>query len=198
MIIGLTGLKGSGKDTIAAHLVKEYGYERRAFADPLKKSVANLFDIPFHEVDQMKNDETLKVQLIRAGNKPLHGTFPLPIRSLTFREFLQRYGTEAHRDVPEFGDDIWIDLTLPVKGYYEGRDIVVSDVRFENEARRIRYLKGVVVEVARPALVNQDPHRSETERPEPDYTIFNHHTIEELYTGVEVMFEYFTRVKVNG
>ena len=33
---------------------------------------------------------------------------------MTFREFLQRYGTEAHRDV--FGKDFWLEYTLPANG----------------------------------------------------------------------------------
>ena len=43
MIIGLTGYKGSGKDTAASHLVEKYGFTRVAFADKLKKSAAACF-----------------------------------------------------------------------------------------------------------------------------------------------------------
>jgi hypothetical protein len=174
------GLKNSGKDTVAAYLVKEKNYERRAFADPLKKSVAALFDIPFSEIERMKNNLHESVWLINGAE---------PHKNLTFREFLQRYGTEAHRDVPEMGENFWVDLTLPVSGYYIGRDIVVSDVRFENEARRIRYLRGTIIEVSRSGLVNQDPHRSEQElfEIEPDYTIFNNGTIADLGASVEIM-----------
>ena len=179
MIIGLCGLKGSGKDTVAAHLVKSYGYERRAFADPLKKSVANLFNIPFKDIDIYKNDLNIEVILTGYGES----------MTFTFREFLQRYGTEAHRDVPEMGTDFWVDLTLPVRGYYENRDLVVTDVRFKSEAKRIRHLDGVIVEVNRPGLDSQDQHRSEQEFKELaiDYTIFNNGSIDDLGTGVELM-----------
>lgn len=37
MNIGLTGLAGSGKDTVAVILDYEYGYRRLSFADPLKR-----------------------------------------------------------------------------------------------------------------------------------------------------------------
>src|SRR5215469_8326518 len=174
MLIGLTGLKGSGKDTVAAYLVKEHNYERRAFADPLKKSVAGLFDIPFHHVDKLKNDPHAIVSLTVHETGETH--------DLTFRTFLQRYGTEAHRDVPEMGQEFWVELLLPVRGYYAERNIVISDVRFDNEAKRITLLDGIVVEVSRAGLVNQDQHRSE-EGLNPDlvdYTIFNNGSLEDL------------------
>ena len=65
MILGLNGLKGSGKDTVGAHLIKEHGFERRSFADPLKKSVAALLDIPYHEIDKWKNEDTYERWLFR-------------------------------------------------------------------------------------------------------------------------------------
>jgi hypothetical protein len=186
MLIGLTGLKGVGKDTVAAMLVKDYNYERRAFADPLKKSVAGLFDIPFHAVDKLKNDPHAIVSLTVRETGETH--------DMTFRHFLQRYGTEAHRDVPEMGHDFWVELLLPVRGYYAERSIVVSDVRFDNEAKRVHFLDGVVVEVSRQGVVNQDPHRSEAglEYVEADYTIFNNGSLEDLRVSVEVMMEHFS------
>jgi hypothetical protein len=194
VIVGLCGLKNSGKDTVAAHLVKNYGYERRAFADPLKKSVANLFDIPFSEVDKMKNDESYRVT-ISLGDEHSVQTVT-PNTNISWRSFLQRYGTEAHRDVPEMGDDFWVDLTLPVPGFYVGRDIVISDLRFKSEAKRIRQLEGLIVEVSRPHLVNQDQHRSEQEFKDLDidYTIFNNGTHDDLKVSVEIMVEAVNKI----
>ena len=36
MIIGLTGLKGCGKSTVAEIMRENYGYYRRSFAEPIK------------------------------------------------------------------------------------------------------------------------------------------------------------------
>ncbi len=44
MIIGICGLIGSGKDTIAEYLIKEHNYIKLSFADKLKDSVATMFD----------------------------------------------------------------------------------------------------------------------------------------------------------
>ena len=44
MIIGICGLIGSGKDTIADYLVTNYNFKKLSFADKLKDSVATMFD----------------------------------------------------------------------------------------------------------------------------------------------------------
>jgi len=185
MIVGLSGQKRSGKDTIAAYLVKEHNFERKAFADPLKRSVAALFDIPFSEVDKLKLDPQVEV-IIR---KWKDGNIFEDYVRMNKRTFLQRYGTEAHRDV--FGQDFWLDHTLPVQGFYPGRAIVVTDVRFTNEAARIRELGGIVVRVSRnnssAAPSDQDQHRSEVIDFDWDYLIENDGTFGDLYSHIEDM-----------
>lgn len=198
MIIGLSGLKGSGKDTVAAHLVKEHGFERRAFADPLKRSCGALLDIPFHEIERYKNDETVTITL----SGPSRGdNVPKEVKSFTFRQFLQRYGTEAHRDIPEFGTNIWLDQTLPVQGYYEGRNIVVSDVRFPNEAKRVHELKGIVVVIHRMAVATEKPeHRSEQLAGlYENHTIFNNGDIADLCQAVDLLLDLcYKRKEASG
>ena len=44
MIVGICGLIGSGKDTIADHLVQDHNFVKISFADKLKDTVATLFD----------------------------------------------------------------------------------------------------------------------------------------------------------
>jgi hypothetical protein len=184
MILGLNGLKGSGKDTVAAYLIKEYQFERRAFADPLKKSVAALFDIPFHLVDNFKNDPYMKVSLDSDKSPALHQ------KTLTFREFLQRYGTEAHRGV--FGEDFWLDHTLPKDGFYSGRKIVITDCRFDNEAHRIHKCGGNVIEIRRPALNKSDTHESEQPLSPKlvDAILNNDKDLDHLYAATEAVLAY--------
>ena len=43
MLIGIVGKAGAGKDSIANHLIENYDFTRRAFADPLKQVVQRLF-----------------------------------------------------------------------------------------------------------------------------------------------------------
>lgn len=44
MIVGLAGLAGSGKDTVADFLVKNHGFTKVAFADPLKRICRDVYD----------------------------------------------------------------------------------------------------------------------------------------------------------
>ena len=46
MIVCFTGLKGSGKDTAAAYLVRHHGFVQFAFADALYAEVAHAFGVP--------------------------------------------------------------------------------------------------------------------------------------------------------
>lgn len=50
-VIAISGWKRSGKDTIAEQLIKEHGFKRVAFADPLKDSVAQEYGIPRSHCD---------------------------------------------------------------------------------------------------------------------------------------------------
>lgn len=213
MIIGLTGLKGCGKDLVGSYLVKEHSFQRRAFADPVKQSFAAFLGIPLWDIENFKNDPNVFIavgykndpqilskyikEAIPAGEPVSFDTSQpnhmwSPIVEYTFREGLQRYPTEGHRDLPIFGDDFWVDLTLPVGGYYGGRAIVVTDCRFISEAERITDLGGYIVRVERPSL-EVSPHRSETEQAEivPHYKLVNDSSVELLYNEVEKMLNFF-------
>jgi hypothetical protein len=177
MIIGLTGKKGSGKDSVASALIEDHGFVRVAFADPLKQSVSALLGIDRDTIEELKNNEYARVIVMDAGGfdreQRLHG-------SQSFREFLQRFGTEAHRDV--FGDEFWLDaarqriISLGKDGYDL---IVLTDVRFENEATLVRQLGGKIVEVHRPGINHPDNHPSE-QTPVADMILFNSGTLADL------------------
>ena len=44
MLIGVVGLIGSGKDTVAERLVTHHGYKRDSFAKSLKDAVSSMFN----------------------------------------------------------------------------------------------------------------------------------------------------------
>lgn len=203
MIIGLCGLKGSGKDTAAAYLVENYGYTRVGFADKLKDSVAALFDISREWVDDWKDDQggtlpRVEVIIDVAGEVKNHPYLRRRSQySFSWREFLQRYGTESHRDV--FGYDFWVDQVLPyisqrdINGWAEVADqkLVISDVRFDNEAARISYYQGTLVQIARPGLpVSEDQHRSEQLAFAPDHILLNREDDKvNLYNALDELME---------
>lgn len=45
-VIAISGWKGSGKDTVAAHLIEKHNATRTAFADPLKDLAASEYGFP--------------------------------------------------------------------------------------------------------------------------------------------------------
>lgn len=181
MLIGLNGNKGSGKDTVGAYLVENYGYERLSFAEKLKDSAGALFDVEPILWDVWKNDPHAKVALINDVGKILNRT-----RSMTVREFLQRYGTESHRDV--FGQDFWVDHAI--KGIDPNKNYVFTDARFDNELQKIKDLGGMNIRIIGRGS-NGDSHVSEAEPSVNliDYRVDNTSTFESLYKLIDSVME---------
>ncbi len=184
MLIGLTGYKGVGKDTAAQWLIDEQGYVKLAFADKLKEAVANLFGLTLGEVELLKNDLTWV---------SIHWPLSEGVREMSFRELLQRFGTEMGRHT--FGEDFWVEIWE--REFYDintttGRHIpiVATDVRFENEAQKIHELEGKLIRVMRPGY-DSDGHASEVELPSHyiDAVVMNEGTIEDFHTNLAIIME---------
>lgn len=144
MIIGFVGFIGSGKDTAADYLVNFHGFRRDSFANTLKDAVAAVFGW----------DRTLlegRTQEARAWREIKDEWWSKRLqRDITPRWILQYWGTEVLRN--HFHDDIWI-ASLENKIRKTGDNIVISDVRFQNEIKAIHNANGLVVRVKR----GQDP-----------------------------------------
>ena len=165
MIAGIHGKKGSGKDTLLDRMesIEPGLFVRFSFAGLLKESVCRLFDITRAELELMKNDPDATVTLQWTREDGVKESRRMPMRV-----FLQRYGTEAHREV--FGDDFWVDLALDeaIKQAGEGRIPVFTDVRFPNEAEAVRLHDGAVIHVIGP---DDDGDRHPSEVPLPSHLI---------------------------
>lgn len=142
MILGLAGSKGSGKDTVCSTISSildrvpgSPGVYRIGLADPLKESIAALFGVCPERIEELKNTRLKRVWFFDGWR----------IRRANMRTILQRGGTEAGRDV--YGVDFWINLSIPENLDHKGKLIVITDLRFENEAKRIIQLGGMVVGV---------------------------------------------------
>jgi hypothetical protein len=136
MILGLHGRIGAGKNECARRLALiRDGVVEVSFAAKLKESAAALLGCTVADLERWKNEQY--AVLVRDDE-------PKIVLDQTVRSFLQRYGTEAHRDV--FGQDFWLDAALPLDGDYHP-DVLytVTDVRFPNEAQRVRDVGGVMV-----------------------------------------------------
>ena len=138
-IIGICGLIGAGKDTIADYLVTFHGYRRESFANSLKDAVAQVFGW----------DRTMlegRTTQARAWREQVDAWWAerLNMPNLTPRWVLQYWGTEVCRKT--FHDDIWI-ASLENKLRNSKDDIVISDCRFPNEIKSIKNAGGIVIRV---------------------------------------------------
>ena len=145
MIVGICGLIGSGKDTIADYLIRKHDFEKISFADKLKDSVSVMFDWDRELLDG-KTDES------RAWREEVDEYWSKETgETITPRLVLQLFGTECMRD--GFYDGIWVSLTKKKILDNPGKNFVIPDVRFPNEAKMLYEIKGQVWRVKR----GQDP-----------------------------------------
>lgn len=61
-LIGIIGKKRSGKDTISDYLIKNYGYQKYGFADPLKRGAKEIFGFTDEQLWEHKNKKKLLTQ----------------------------------------------------------------------------------------------------------------------------------------
>ena len=142
MIIGLSGLIGSGKGTVAQCLVDEFGFRQDSFAASLKDACAVLFDWPRHLLE----GNTLESRRWREVADEWWSK-KLGISNFTPRYALQHLGTNILRT--HFNDSLWF-LTLENRiRKHPSQNIVISDVRFNNEYQFIRDHGGIIIQINR-------------------------------------------------
>jgi hypothetical protein len=194
MLIGLSGYKLAGKDTVGRFMVEQHGFKRAAFADKMKMAMAAIWDIPVEQLEKYKSDPTCYVAIGWEGepDKRFEGqptAMWSPMVKVTLREFMKRYATEGIRD--NLGNGIFVDAVEPLlRTHLSGIKIVVTDCREEHELKCIRRLGGKIVRIDRPGL-GPDGHRSEPE-PNPrfiDYTLSNDGTLDDLELRVKAMLD---------
>jgi hypothetical protein len=129
-LVGLTGKAGSGKTT-AAQVLVDAGWHRVKFAGPLKDMLRGMG----------LTDRHIEGDLKEVPCDLLGGQTP--------RYAMQTLGTEWGRGL--IHPDLWIMLARQriVTAMAAGLNVVVDDVRFENEAAVIRDLGGYVVGLER-------------------------------------------------
>lgn len=154
-VIGLIGRKRTGKDTLARRLVERHGFTRVAFADTLK-ALARAVDPIIHTYPDSVGGAPYVVRLSEAldelGEDGVKDVYP------EYRRFLERHGV-ASREL--LGAEVWcaagVRRILAVRG-----PVIVTDVRFPNEAEAIRKRGGYLVRVERAGLPDDgDTHPSE-------------------------------------
>lgn len=177
-LIGITGVARSGKDTVGDYLNGIHDYKPYAFAEPIRRAAAAMFGLPLAHF-QGDNDK-------REEPDPFWGISP--------REMLQKIGTEGGRDV--FGQDLWIKRAWREWSKWKSAEgagishmsgLVITDVRFDNEAQWIIQEDGIIIRVVRPGVEAVNSHVSEAGVSDEYIThdVVNDGTIEELYAKVQ-------------
>jgi hypothetical protein len=134
MLIGLCGPAGAGKNTVAELLTDSNGgpFAQIAFADPLYECVSTITGLP---VAKLK-DRDVKEEVI-----PWLGKSP--------RQMLQTLGTEWGRGTVH--PEIWIRIAMERAARHQTiNGVVITDVRFDNEAQAVIDAGGEVWMVTRP------------------------------------------------
>jgi hypothetical protein len=164
-IIGLTGYAQSGKDTFASILVEKYGYSRIAFADKIRDFLYGINPMVGCSPTGYLQDLVNLVGWDKAKQEP------------QVRRLLQDLGISA-RDL--ISEDIWV--TAALSSVSKDQRVVITDVRFENEAAMIKSMGGQLWRVKRSGVGPVNDHVSESEMDgyKVDQIFVNNGTLEEL------------------
>ncbi len=142
-VIGAAGGMRMGKDTLANYLCEKLNkkegfacWKRTGFADEVKKVFCDNFGVDLAFIEEWK------------VKKEIPEGFDIPIR-----QGLQMIG-DGFRKIRE---KIWINKTFSKKGI----PIIISDVRYPNEFKRIKQEGGINILIGRPDFLNDDPNPSE-------------------------------------
>ena len=184
MIIGINGYSGSGKDTIGT-IIQELGpnqnWEIKKFAGKLKQIAEMLTGI---DISMFEDQDFKKTNL--PDEWRVHG---MP---MTYREFLQKLGTDAMRE--GLHDDVWVNALMadykpPKMDQYNPSNWVITDVRFPNEARAIKKKEGMIIRVERPGVkpINNHPSEIGLDHWKFDYKIGNASDLIALKASVEII-----------
>ena len=165
-LIGLAGRARSGKDTVAGFILAATGGYRYSFADPIRamlKAIGVDLDDPYWL--ERKED-------------------PIPILGASPRRLMQTLGTEWGRQ--QIHPNIWL-LLAQQQLVIRGPGMVVTDIRFENEADWVRERGGKIIHVIRDDAPLVQTHSSEigVARGKYDALLYNTGTLAELQLATQ-------------
>lgn len=152
VLIGLTGPAGSGKSTATELLVNTIpNVTEVQLAGPIKDMLTILLGEWFNGMEEVdwNNREWKESPLFHIPGNP------------SPRRLAQTLGTEWGRDV--IHPDLWVaagesNIKSSMARHF---DVVVSDVRFDNEAEMIKRLGGMIVKITREEAPEVEAHVSE-------------------------------------
>lgn len=155
LLIGLCApAMGSGKTEVANALVENHGFVKLQYAATLKSMIASLLQgsgmSEWDAAEFIADPELKETPLAILGGK-------------TPRHAMQTLGTEWGRNC--ITENLWVGITIAkAKALMsQGRNVVIDDMRFLNEAEAVRAAGGTIIRVSRPTAQITSAHASEGE-----------------------------------
>jgi len=179
--IALSGKAGSGKSLTADYLVRKHGFKKLTFAEPIRQILRLLFGIP----SKWFTDPVLKESIYE----------PLGVST---RQLMQKVGTELfrcelHKQLPHLklpsGSNVWINHIVEQIKIFQDENIVVDDLRFDDEYHSLKDQGFVAFRIRKPGEEKKSDlsdHASEAGC-KYDRLIENNGTIDELYRALDLL-----------
>lgn len=184
---------------------KEECYNIISFAGDIKNILSQLYNIPRNYFDngEMKDNGYYlfdKAKVVSVEDLPKHyhvypaNTFDMSLAifinyhegeaAIKLRTLMQYFGTNVMRE--KMGNTIWIDACIrrAKQMMYCGQNVIISDVRFTNEAKAIKKAGGVLIKVRRNPKIEVN-HPSEKVNFHADIEIDNVGTLEDLFNKIK-------------
>lgn len=182
LLIGLTGYAGSGKDTVRQILEGRAGFTGIAFADPVREMLGVLLD----------NCQVHRSWMVDRDKKEQ----PMPKIDASYRKMAQTLGTDWGCNMVD--PDLWVKVAaarIDILDKTARAGIVVSDVRYPNEAAMIKERGGHIWHILRPGVQPVREHSSEQHiRTIPyDYVIDNQSSIQNLIHATKMALVYTSK-----
>jgi hypothetical protein len=198
--IAFIGRMRSGKDTAGARLVEHHGYTRLAFADPLKALVRAIDPVLYSDYDGSPirlSDELRHAEMIGNDSRPASEI----VKDET--EEVRRLWQSTGEAIRALDPDFWVNRLVNSWYALGSAPVVVTDVRYRNEADALKARGFKLVRIIRPAdaskpvqaMTGRDisegirAHRSETELANytVDACVYNGGSLAELYQRVDAL-----------
>lgn len=184
-IIGLAGKSGSGKDTVGMYI---YDFMRYRCKSLKKDSFANILKEVFYKLtgvrtDKDKNEFICKLPIFDTKKELLDD-----VKDFTKRELLIKTA-EAITSV--YGKDFFVNYLFDRHKFTN--KLIITDVRFKNEFKKIREKNGFIVKVIRDDVKLMDNYTEKDldglTNDMYDYVIYNNGTHEDLRKNTISMLE---------
>lgn len=193
MLVGITGLAQSGKDTFAKMLAEElYKQTNRlfilmAYAHELKLRVQKDFDLSYEQLwgneKEIEDRRYRRLPRYRGGIRSDRAA--LPGLYWTPREIMQNYG-QFYRTIDY---NFWVKHLFNIIEQNNYKNVIITDIRYPNEAQPIVDRGGYIIRMIREdkTEIHNQYHSSEismSDYDKIDFVIQNNGTLDELKPNV--------------